>query len=278
MTFVLTGSKAGDTLAALPVIYHSFVTTKAKPTVVVSKQYGHIFERVPYANAVQYSGEWGDLKGALLFAKRHYNDVVCLSTFGHDFNIEHRHSSFVLDMYDRAGLLHLYDTLPLVIDYTPAPTFVSKQTRPMPKIGFPRPTILFAEHSQSSPFLAKQELFTLLVESFPKHDVLRLSDVRLAHVADFVGWYNHASALVSIETSHLHLSAATRSPVFVFATDKPSKWHGSAWSKRFSFYARYSEFEARKTDLIDTMRDTLASRLPMGVKGRSNLPEIAVLN
>lgn len=256
MTFVLAGSKAGDTFAVLPIIHHFFVTTKSKPTVVVAKQYAHIFERVPYANAVRFDGEWGDLKGALRFAKREFFDVVCLSTYGHGFPIEHRTSSFVLDQYERAGCLHLWDSLPLVIEH--------KAREP-----FPRPTILFADHSQSSPFLGKQELDALLRTSFPTHQIIRLSDVRLPHVADFVGWYDQADAIVTVETAHLHLSAATRTPVFALATDKPSRWNGSAQSKRFAVYARYSEFESRKEELIQAMKDTLAGE---------RKPETIILN
>jgi len=255
-TFVVVGCKVGDILAGLPIIYHFFVTAKIKPKVVVSKDYAAIFDRVSYADVICFDGEWTDLQGALKFAKQNFNNVLCLTGFGRDFPIEHRTSSFVLELYERAGVLNQWGTLPLVISH-------GDQGR------FDKPTILFADHSQSSPFLGKQELYGLLVESFPDYQVLRLSDYKLEHFADFVSWYESAKAIVTIECAHLHLSAATTTPVFALATDRPARWNGSAWSKRFAFYCRYGEFEDRKEELIEAIRDTLE-----GIKK----PEVKVLN
>lgn len=243
--FVIVGCKTGDVLSALPIIHHAAITTKERPAVMIARQYASILERVPYVTPMIFNGDWQDLKGALRLAKRHSSRVVCLSTYGREFPVEHRTSSFVLDQYDRAGILSLWDKLPLVIEYKP-------------RLPFGRPTILFADHSQSSPFLHKQDLHALLVESFPSHQIIRLSDIKLPHICDFVGWFDQADALVTIETVHLHLSAATTKPVFAWAADKPSKWSGSAWSKRFSFFGRYGEFEERKTEMVEAIKDTLA--------------------
>lgn len=253
--FVLLG-KIGDVLSGLPIVHHWNATSKEKPTVMISKQYAHVLNRVPYVQPLVYPGEWSHLNGALKLAKLNFSRVVCLATHGRDFPIEHRTSSFQLDQYDRADVLHLWDKLPLVIEYKP-------------RLPFGRPTILYADHSQSSPFLHKQELNALLVERFPSHQIIRLSDIKLAHIVDFVGYYEQADALVTIETVHLHLSAATTKPVFAWAADKPSKWSGSAWSKRFSFFARYGEFEERKAEMIEAIKDSLA-----GVRK----PEPMVLN
>lgn len=255
-TFVVVGCKTGDVIASLPIIYHEFLKSGQKPVVVIAKQYSHVLDRVPYAERFVYPGDWTDLAGALRMAKQNFNHVVCLSTYGRGFPIQHRTSSFVLDQYERAGVLPLWDTLPLVLSHSA-------------RSPFKTPTILFADHSQSSPFLQKQELDALLRTNFPEHQIIRLSDVLLPHIADFVGWYDQADALVTIETMHLHLSAATKTPTFALATDKPSRWHGSAQSKRFAFYCRYSEFDARKNELIGAMKDALA-----GVRK----PEVICLN
>lgn len=223
---------------------------------MVAKQYAHILDRVTYVEPDVFDGDWADLKTALVLAKRKYNQVVCLSTYGKNFPIEHRTSSFVLDQHDRAGLLPLYDALPLHIRWEPRKPFL-------------KPTILYADHSQSSPFLYKQKLYQLLKENFPDHQVLLLSDVLLPHFADMIGWYDKADALVTVETAHLHLSSATKTPTFALATDKPSRWHGSPQSKRFQFYCRYGEYDQRKGELIEAMKDTLA-----GIKK----PEIQCLN
>lgn len=260
--FVAVGCKTGDLLSILPIVHHEFKKTGQHQVIMASYKYAPVLNRAPYVTPTIWNGEWNDLSGALKSAKKAFGSVACVSTYGRDFPVEHRTSSFQLDAYDRAGVLHLWDTLPLIINTT-------KRATSRLLFHGSKPTILFADHSESSPFLGKQELYAMLVENFPQHDIMRLSDYRLGHIADFVDWYDHADALVAIETAHLHLSAATKTPIFVLATDRPSRWNGSAPSKRFQFYCRYSEYESRKDELIQSIKDTL-SGVPK--------PEIVVLN
>jgi len=220
---------------------------------MISREYASLLDRVPYVTPFIWEGSWTDLKGALKLAKQKFNEVVSLSVFGTDFPIEHRTSSFMLEPWERAGLLDKWDTLPLVIEHGWARYFEERN-------------ILFADHSQSSPFLQKHELYDLLVKTFPDHDIIRLSDHKLKHIADFIGWYDQADALVSIDTSHLHLSAASKTPVFALTTDRPTRWNGSAWSKRFAWHCRYSEFDSRKLEMMQAMKDTLAGARKMEVK------------
>lgn len=248
MRVLIALGKNGDVLSALPIAHHHFVTDKKKPVMIVSKEYAHLLDRVPFVEAEVYPGPWTDLAGALKYAKRKYQKVSVLSTFGANYPVEHRCSSFQLEAYERAGMLKQWGRLKL-----------DGLARGEP-VKFPKSTILFADHSQSSPFLQKDDLFKLLKEQFPKHDILRLSEYRVPHLFDFLDWYEAAQALVTVETSHLHLSAATKTPVFALATDKPSRWNGSAWSKRFAFFCRYSEYDSRKVELIEAIKDALAGK------------------
>ena len=251
MTFLALG-KTGDIIGALPILYNRFVTDKRKPSVIVASEYLHVIDRVPFVDAVEYKGSWQDLSGALLFAKKLSPQVVCLSTYGKDFPIEQRHSSFQLDAYDRAGMLEQWDSLPF------------GQVMRGERVKFPRPTILFADHAESAPFLHKEELYKLLRSRFPYHQVVRLSMFKLPHIFDFIAWYDAADALVTVDTAHLHLSAATKTPVAALAADKPSRWKGSCWSKRFCFYCRYGEFPARQEEMVDCLTDAMRGK--MGVE------------
>lgn len=247
MIFLCVGCKTGDLIATLPILNHHFSTTGQKPKVMVAKQYAALFDRVPFATPVVFDGDWQDLKGAMMQAKRMDSEIVCLSTYGRDFPIQHKCSSFQLDCYERAGLLSQWDSLPL-------PLNAKESTR------YKQPTILYADHAESAPFMQKDELYALLKQSFPKHDIVRLSAYKLKHFFDFLPWYNAADALVTIDTAHLHLSAASIKPVATLAADKPSRWKGSAWSKRFCFYCRYSEFMWRKEELVDCLKAAMEKK------------------
>jgi hypothetical protein len=103
--FVTVGSKLGDQISLLPIIYHWFTTHKEKPTMMVSRQYSSILDRVCYVKPLVYEGEWHDLSGALKLAKVLSQNVTVLSTYGSNFPIQHRTSSFQIESYERAGVL-----------------------------------------------------------------------------------------------------------------------------------------------------------------------------
>lgn len=244
--FVAT-SKFGDTIAILPILLHEFKQTGVKPRIVTSKDYASLFDRVPFVDIDIFPGGWMDLTGALKYAKRRYSEVVNLSVFGKDFPIEQRTSSFQLEPYERAGVLHLWDKLPLELERGEFRGWLGK-------------LILFADHSQSSPFIQKEDLQELLVSSFPDHRIERLSMCQVNHIFDFLPWYDIADAIVCIDSAHLHLTAATKTPVAALVQDRPHRWHGSAWSKRFCFYGRYGEYEQRKDELIECLRDAIEGK------------------
>ena len=87
-------------------------------------------------------------------------------------------------------------------------------------------------------------------ENFRDHQIVRSSGMRLKSLFDFLPYMDRADLVVSVETSFLHLSAATKTPVIAMVTNLPSHWHGTAWSKRFAFHCRYNDFGFRKDELI----------------------------
>lgn len=239
-------NKLGDSVSILPLLWHEHQRTSQPVTVVVSEQYASLFDRLPYVKPVVFPGKWYELEDALKWAKERFNEVVPLTVYGDGFPIEHRTSSFQLEPWERVGMLGEWDGIEMQQHSRNRPPMVP-------------PSILFADHSESSPFLQKEELFRLLVDNFPKHDIVRLSGVQVEHPFDLViCHYSTADALVTIDTAHIHLSQFTKTPVFALANDKPTKWNGSAWSKRFAFYCRYGEFNDRKDELIESMRATLS--------------------
>lgn len=242
--FVQLG-KYGDIANICPVILYEFQSTGQKPAFLTSWKYGDIAIRMSYADPIMWDGDWQDLKGAVAFAKRKFSDVVVTQTYGKDFPIQKRRSSFQLDAWERAGRLELWDKIPLVLD--------TDEQKP----ASPQKHILFALNSESSPFDHSQEMLDLLAKEFPGHVLWSLDNTRLGNVVDCISLYNHADALVTVETAHIHLSRASTKPVVAIAADKPSRWHGSAFSERFAFYCRYSEFLSRKDELVRNLKAAL---------------------
>lgn len=240
-------SKIGDVVSILPILYHEFQQTGIRPKLMVCRDFVSILEGVSYVDPVIFNGAYDDLKKAIAEAKAKFSQVVVLQTHG-NIPITQKTPSFQLDQWERAGCAAHFTEWPTVID----------QPWPTPwgfwgKSGWesnPPPFILFADHSQSSPFLHKEELYKALKEAFPDHDAWRLSGIRTQRIDGCLGLYEKAAALVTIETAHLHLSKASKVPTFVLAAEG---WRGSAPHPKFKFYMKYNEWETRKGALIDAV-------------------------
>lgn len=244
--FLITG-KAGDIANVGALIQHHSLPGH-KSDLIVSSQYKDIANALANVRPHFWPGDWQDLKSAMLWAKQRFNNPICLSVFGKDFPVEHRTPSFTTDQWERGGAADLWDTLPLVINHNGTGAPVDYKT------------ILYADHSESSPFRFKNEMAALLSERFPDYRVVRLSEVRLGNPVDFLSWYDRAALLVSIETMHLHLSRASRVPTVALVADQPSRWNGTAWQKRFAAHVRYVNWQDRKEELVRAIENVFARR------------------
>lgn len=256
--FVCLG-KFGDVLSALPIAQDWQRQTGEVPAFIVARQYASVVEDAQFVKTVIWDGHWTEILEALTQTKKEFNDVTCLQLFGKDFNAQQNRSSFQLEQYERGGVLEKWNELPLVMD---------SQTNQMPS-WFDRAKkskyILFCDHSQSSPFPHKDALqadlenFGYFFEPFTLSIVpsSRLMLPRLSHLLPVMDF---AQAVVCVESAPLHLSRATTTPVVALATDKPSRWHGSAWSERFAFYCRYSEYPERAKEMIEAISDAILKK------------------
>lgn len=243
--------------------------TGERQVLIVSKPYDAILERAPYVEPVIYDGDWQDLEGAYRWAKSKFRRVICTSVYGKDFPMQKRRPSFQLDQWDRAGALAKWDTLPLVLERPKnAEEIVLRNLND-------EPTILLGDYSESSPFPRIDELEALLKESFPHHAIKRLSSIRLDNPADLLPIMDACDAFVAIESMPLHLSKASKVPTVALVTDKPSRWHGSAYSQKFLAHIRYSDYDMRKGEIVDAIKRALANKSPIEVMPMSYAPALA---
>jgi len=252
-TAFILGAKIGDILSGLRIVQ----SYEGKKNVVVAQKHFDLLAGIPDLAVHVFDGEIDDLHGLIRFAKHKFQRVVNLQTFGKDFPIQHRSPSFQIDQFLRAGqksgwndaMLNLprsENDLELVVSHMPAAH-----------------NILVADHSESSPFQHADELWKLISEAARGHTLVRLSQIKLPNFKDFLALYDAADLIVTIETGHLHLSAATKTPVIALMNDG---WRGSAHHDRFAFYCRYSEFEARKAELAHAIESALSGKPRLSVE------------
>lgn len=232
--------KAGDLVSVLPCFHADFIETGNKPHVIVATKYATILHGLNYVEPVTWSGDWQDVEGALLSAKRHYREIVVPQMHSESYLPKRMYPSFQLDQWHRCGRLRQWGTLPLVM-----PRHEEKIDGKM---------ILLGDSSESSPFPHVEDLHSTLVKEFPQHRIVRLSTVKLPLLADLLALYDAADLIVTIDTIHMHLTGASKTPVIALATDKPGRWHGTAYHPRMAAHIRYGDYELKKPYLIHVAR------------------------
>lgn len=244
--YVIPG-KIGDCLSAIPII--DFLRGDKKAHVVTSSKYADVFHGIEWAIPHVLNEDWQNLHSFIEYAKKRFRKVEVLSTYGKTLPIKNSTPSFQLDQYYRAGILKNWDNL---IFHLPVQRWVHghdlKKTL----------TILIADFSESAPFEGIEELVHVVSEKFPEYKIVRLSSMFLPNFKDFLHLYDTAQLLITVDTAHLHLSAFSTIPVIAFSRDTPSKWNGAAYSKRFYWYCRYSDWNMRKVEFLHYVKNALS--------------------
>jgi hypothetical protein len=240
--FIMTG-KLGDCVNVLPLLKLQWIKTGEPTKLIVSKRYASIVEGLDYVEPIVFDGEFDELERAVTEAKQQFKRVIPLQVYGKNFPFDHRHHSFAIDQWARAGMAHLWGGQDL--DVGAVGDSICKSD-----LGKLKGAILVADKSESSPFPHVEKLITRLKAEFQERQIVRLSEIKLPRFRDMVGVYDSAALLIATETAHLHLSAASQTPTIALATDKPSVWHGTAQRPGLAFHCRYSDYGFREDELF----------------------------
>lgn len=241
----LMSGKAGDLYAILPILFSEFTRTGEVQNLVVAREYASVVYGLDYVKPFVFQGEWWDFRRAYQYAKMMFDEVLVPQNHGQvelgkSIAFERKTPSAFLDMWERVGYLEQWDKIPLVLPRSG-------------KTQLSGPTIFYGDHSQSSPFFFKEDLYKLIQDTFPSHQVMRASGMRLKSLRDFLPVMDYCDLIVSVETSFLHLAKACETPIIAFAADSPDPWRGSPHSSKFAFHCRYGDFEARRTEIVAAM-------------------------
>lgn len=245
-TFIQLG-KYGDIITILPILKAESDRHDGQPVnLVVCREYASILEACSYVKPVIFRGEVQDLRSAMLFAKSKFSNVVNLQMHG-DINPIRLTPSFQLEQWKRAGMEDQWDKLPLEFDKRD----FDEENRVLAQHATVNGYFIFADHSQSSPFLHKEYLANELLKSRAGEmglKMVRMSEILVKKMHHALSLFGCAKFIVAVESSFLHLSKAVKTPVIALAADH---WRGSAFSTRFNLFMRYSEWDRRKDEVAE---------------------------
>lgn len=243
----------GDLLIAMPALKQWAEDNGRPAKLLTAKEYLPMMEGVSYVTAAPWDGSFRDLRPCMSMLKTDIpqQPVKILQFFGKgDDKVL---PSFWHEQMYLAGLLDGIDR-PLVFDrrdYEREAELVAEHVNQ-------KPVVLVCTKGRSSPFKDSELLMEAVEQaSLAGFDVVDLGNVKAHRIYDLLGLYDRAAALVSIDTSHLHLSKASSVPVFALARDYPDRWHGTPQQDRFAWYCRYGEFTKRKDEFMRVLMETV---------------------
>lgn len=252
--------KFGDLCISLPAL-KKWADQNGRPAALLtSEEFLPLFEGVSYVNARALPATFDDLSAVLAYLKTDLPavEVKCLQFY--QSRADKALPSFWHEQMYLAGLLGGGEDDPLVFDrrdetneHILCAKHIYGDRHPWDK----KPVILVALEGKSSPFKDSKLLMEAIVHAFPDCNVVDLSKIKAERIYDLLGLYDHAAALISIDTVHLHLSKASKVPVFALARDYPDRWHGTPQLNRFTWYCRYGQVMERVDELVQAIRDTL---------------------
>ena len=238
VTIVQLG-KFGDIVNILPVARH-WKLGGYEVEFVCSKPFASILKGVGYVSpAVVDEDRLKAAEVAEEFSKSRIH-VVTSQVCGEGIHFERSCQSFNEESWRRCGELDKFDDLPLVFDrrnYAREKQLWESLTAGKSNL---LNVVAIQGTSESSPFDRHNWRKALDGSLEDTRSIIYLDDLKLDNPFDLIGVIDRCACLVTVDTMHLHLAAATATPVVAFIADTPSHWHGTKPRCNAKFVLRYS--------------------------------------
>lgn len=253
---VLLG-RYGDVINALPILRH-IAESYAKPHLVISREFASLLEGISYVEPHPVDLPYDQLGQATKIAEKLFKHVIVLQPWGKGWNQPKLTEAYNKETWRQAGFLNKFD------DPTWFPVFdrrnLAREEALCAKLGvFGKPMLLVKlDGGISSPCRECPKLMPVILENFGDNfNVINLSTVKAERVFDLVTLFSRASALVSVDTSLLHLAGATAIPFVALVNPQP--WLGTVPRGQCVRRMTYTEALANPTAVIEALQTAVMS-------------------
>lgn len=226
MSIYVQLGRYGDIIGFLPVLYHQYMVTGRRQNLMVSRDFADILEGVSYVKPVIFDGSRDELQRALFKAKamgQVYGNVHNAQVSAPGMPLRKRTDCFMLDSWDMVGYANKWDQLGMVFDRRDEKR--EAQLAECVLGGSGVDTVLLNVNSSSSPFRS-DDLQPAIDQLRSEYRIVDISNVKAHRLYDMLGLFDRCHALITVDTSVLHLAEASNIPVVALVNPKP--WYGSA--------------------------------------------------
>lgn len=262
--FVQLG-KIGDILNVIPMLRLSHTIFHYQPVpMVIHQSMRNVLGRVGYVKPYLWKGAMTDRAAASDYAKSIAKKVLVPQLFtdkgGHPE--EWKQPRYNLDEWDRCGLLDLWGKLPLEIDHRDWPA-ERKWFSGVRKTD--KPILCFNFKGISAAFNGADTIERRIKSEFQDCELIDLGSLRGESVyTDILGVLDRCNALITIDTSTLHLAQASHCPYIALVSDLVNGWLGSALRRKPMLEVSYAAVNQRMDEIIATLRKLASTTFKNG--------------
>lgn len=241
----------GDIINILPLLHDAYVSTGQKQNLLVAENYLSLLDGVSYVIPHSFDGNFADLHAATNSMRPKFRNFKITQVYAKNFGLQKQTDSFTKESWQRVGMLHKWNKLPLTFDRRN----YQREKALRDRYFKDKPVVLVAVNGISSPFPHTNDLLQLLRSELGKnYNVIDLSSVFAERFYDLLGLFDHARCLVTIDTAHMHLARGSKVPVIALVTDGPTPWHATAPIPGQVLRYRYSEYPNHKDHIISAIK------------------------
>ena len=243
MRHYIFNGRYGDIIHSLPAVYEYHRRTGERVRFTSAGEFTSVLEGCSYIDAIAAPVPWVNLNDILGYARRMHpeDEFIVMACYGKEYSPGYLCHSYLRDSWRLSQCPQPPETQALVFDRRSPER--EQALRVQLGIRKGRPYVLVALEGKSSPFPVGSMVMQDLQLSLSM-DVIDLSSVRCERVYDLLGLMEHAAALVTIDTMHLHMAAAVPElPVYALICNGPTRWNRTDWRPQQYWRSTYAEYE-----------------------------------
>lgn len=260
----------GDVLIAMPIAWHYSKVHGAPVPFVTSAQCVGLFDGASYIRPVSRQGvDWTSYNEAITWAQKHFKKVLPLHAGEPEILRNLRTSHFCHEQYRLAEVTGEYGNFPLVFDRrNPA-----READLIAKVSNDKPLFLYNFTGKTSPMASSPHVLASIRNNWGNRlNLVNTGDLALAHYHDMLGLLEKSIGMIAIDTSNLHLMAASQTPYIALLNDTRIPWSATVPRGNCVFRIGYT----RVMDSLGRINETIENMLRSFPKQREKTKPLIV--
>lgn len=270
----ITGAALGDAILMFPAFREIHHRTGLKPRIIVSKDYGDVYQGISYAEPIIHNLHWyqGIPKARLIAAALSdgykvpqwwncpecpippkYRGTFVLQAHGHQWGVDlNMWPNFMASMYERCGFTQQeMRELPLVFDRRNPAREAELLNRIWPPSMRRKKLLLYNVTGVSSPYGFWPELHPTLFKFARDFHIVDIGKIKAHRIFDLLGAYDVAAGLITCDTATAHLAHASKVPTIWMTVDS---WCGSTPRGNVALHFGYNSTPQRLQDIAAVLQ------------------------